>query len=217
MTKELVKVPDTKGTKRAQNSIAQINASIIRDGNAQSATTKKVYLLPSDSDAKIEDFFRYYEQQNSHIYSLRMLEFSVSAKYRAKFGEFWGAKYAQAIFLDACAFTSYFSLDVCSKLEDGITGTDISYYKGDTKVTRYLVHIDNGNVCSIFRHYMDYAISTERPAVKPIIDHSKKISADNRAKNKAAKTINKLHEVADTFGLSFEKALELFQKGLLKI
>lgn len=139
---------------------------------------KTVYLRPNQ-ESKIDDFFKFSCQQFSHEFHVNMMEASIVMKY----SEIYGIQFARDLFYDACKFTNNFTSDIVNKLEDGIDGTDISYKKGDSDICRYLVRIDNANICSVFRHFLEYAIATNRPSVALIVKDEEKRREENRLAN----------------------------------
>lgn len=175
-TKKLNAVPDCKGSKKSVGSDVQITNSVVME-NAK--VSNKVQYLRPDNDAKIDDWFKYQKQTFIHHFEVEMLESSVIAKY----SDVYGIQFAKDLFSDACEFTSNFQMDICSKLEDGIKGTDISYIKDGNTITRYLVAIDTTNVCSIFRHFIDYAKASNRPSVSAILESENKAREEKRLAN----------------------------------
>lgn len=177
MKKMQNETPNTKGCKKSVGTEEQIvNSSKMECVNSESKKT--IYLRPN-SEAKIDDFFKFQIQQFAHEHNVNMLESSIVMKY----ADVYGIQFARDLFLDACMFTNNFTSDIVSKLEDGIDGEDISYRKNDSDITRYLVNVDNANICSVFRHFMDYAIATSRSSVAPIIKDEEKRREENRLLN----------------------------------
>lgn len=174
-TKDLNSVPDTKGTKRGQGSNNQLANSVKMEGIN---TTSKVKYLQPKSDAKLSDFFNYYKQENSRQFDINMLAVSIEKKY-----DKYGLDFCKNLFNDAYFFTNCFNSDIVSKVDDNIDYTDISYNKGDNTITRYLVSVDNSNVVSIFNHFLQYAISSNRESVAAIIEDMKHESDEKRRVN----------------------------------
>lgn len=176
-TKDLNKVSDTKGTKKSVGTSTQIENSIKME-SVNNESKKTVYLRPNQ-DSKIDDFFKFSCQQFAHEFQVNMMEASVIMKY----SEIYGIQFARDLFYDACQFTNNFTSDIATKLEDRVDGTDISYKKGDSDICRYLVHVDNANICSVFRHFMEYAMATGRSSVTPIIKDEEERREQNRLLN----------------------------------
>lgn len=175
-TKKLNAVPDCKGSKKSVGSDQQIANSVVME-NAK-VSNKVTYLRPVN-DAKIDDWFKYQKQTFNHQFEVEILESAIIAKY----SDVFGIQFAKDLFSDACEFTSNFSMDICNKLEDGIEGKDISYLKDGNTITRYLVAVDSVNVCSIFRHFFDYAKSSNRSSVLAIIESENKEREQKRLAN----------------------------------
>lgn len=174
-TKDLNSVPNTKGTKRGQGANSQLANSEKMEGIS---TTSKVKYLQPKSDAKLADFFNYYKQENQRTFEIQILAVSVEKKYSK-----YGLDFCKNLFNDAYFFTNCFNSDIVSKVEDNIDYTDISYNKGDNTITRYLVSVDNLNVVSIFNHFLQYAISSNRNSVAAIIEDMKRESDEKRKQN----------------------------------
>lgn len=181
-TKELTIVPDVKGTKRGQNSADQLTASIARENAKEGSTKKTVYLRPK-TDSKIDDFFKYAKQVNNRMFEVDMLEAAVIAKYSDEFG----ISFARSLFYDACEFTHCFNADIVTKVDDETVFTDISYFKNDVEISRYLVDVDDSNVCSVFRHFMDYAKATGRQSVELLLQKEAKERKEAREQKTAEK------------------------------
>lgn len=191
-TKDLNKVDNTKGTKKSVGTSAQIENSMKME-SVNNESKKTVYLRPN-LEAKIDDFFKFQIQQFAHEHNVNMLESSIVMKY----ADVYGIQFARDLFLDACMFTNNFTSDIVSKLEDGIDGEDISYRKNDSDITRYLVNVDNVNVCSIFRHFLEYAISTNRPSVLLIVKDEEKRREEKRLENLNKRREEKRNETTRT-------------------
>jgi len=175
-TKKLNQISDYKGSKKSVGSDVQITNSVVME-NAK-VTSKVTYLRPGN-DAKIDDWFKYQKQTFGHQFDVEMIESAIIAKY----SDVYGVQFTKDLFSDACEFTSNFTMDICSKLEDGIKGKDISYLKDGNTITRYLVAIDTLNVCSIFRHFIDYAKASNRPSVSAILESENKEREQKRLAN----------------------------------
>lgn len=184
--------PNTKGCKKSVGTEEQIvNSSKMECINSESKKT--VYLRPN-LDAKIDDFFKFQNQQFAHEHNVNMLESSIIMKY----ADVYGIQYARDLFLDACMFTNNFTSDIVNKLEDGIDGTDISYRKNDSDICRYLVNVDSMPICSIFRHFLEYAIATNRPSVSLIVKDEEKRREEKRLENLEKRREEKRNETTRT-------------------
>lgn len=174
-TKDLNSVPNTKGTKRGQGANSQLVNSEKMEGIN---TTSKVKYLQPKSDAKLADFFNYYKQENQRTFEIQTLAVSIEKKYNK-----YGLDFCKDLFNDAYFFTNCFNSDIVSKVDGNIDYTDISYNKSDNTITRYLVSVDNSNVVSIFNHFLQYAISSNRDSVAAIIEDIKRESEEKRKHN----------------------------------
>lgn len=185
-TKKLNAVPDCKGSKKSVGNAAQIsNAVVMEDAKVPG----KVTFLRPGNDAKIDDFYKFFNQEREHQYKVETLFVAI----RAKYAPVYGSDFVDELLNDAALFTNNFTHDICSKLEDGITGIDIPYLKDGNTITRYLVAIDTPNVCSIFRHFVDYAKASNRASVSAILESENKEREQKRLEN-----LNKRREKRET-------------------
>lgn len=191
-TTKLNQVPDFKGTKGGQDSASQLHSACIRENATEGVTKKAVYLQPNQ-DAKIDDFFRYEKQEASRQHEINLLAISICSKYIPIFG----ADFAHELFEDCKEFSRNFTKDIVTKVEaDDETAENISYVQAGNTITRYLVEVDESNVCSVFRHFVDYAKATSRPSVALIQEKEEaeraKIRAQKASERKEAKETAKV-------------------------
>jgi len=178
-TTKLNQIPDFKGTKGGQDATSQINAACVRENANEGATKKAVFLRPNQ-EAKIDDFFRFEKQEASRQHDINLLAISICSKYTPIFG----ADFAHQLFADCKEFSRNFTKDIVTKVEaDDETAENISYVQAGNTITRYLVEVDEPNVCSVFRHFVDYAKATSRQSVALI----QKKEEEERAKIRAQK------------------------------
>lgn len=175
-TKKLNAVPDCKGSKKSVGSDIQITNSVVMEN--VKVSSKVTYLRPGN-DAKIDEFFRFFNQERAHQYKVETLFVAIRAKYLPVYGN----DFVSELLDDVSLFTHNFTMDICNKLDDGIEGKDISYLKDGNTITRYLVSVDDPNVCSIFRHFVDYAKSSARTSVSAIIESENKERESKRLAN----------------------------------
>jgi hypothetical protein len=191
-TTKLNQIPDFKGTKGGQTSVSQLQAACIRENANEGATKKTIYLQPN-MDAKIDDFFKYQKQTFSRMFDIEMLESAVIAKYANDFGVI----FARELFYDCLSFSANFTKDIVTKVEaNDETAENISYVQAGNTITRYLVSVDEPNVCSVFRHFVEYAKATNRPSVALIQEKEEaeraKIRAQKASERKEAKETAKV-------------------------
>lgn len=191
-TKDLNAVPDVKGAKKSVGSDQQIANSVKMENACNNGSTKK-YLKPS-KDAKISDFFNYERQEREHQNNVNLLAISITAKY----GSLYSVEFANGLFNDAKEFTSNFTKDIVSSVESGINFEEISYIRNANTIDRYLVAVDSPKVCSIFEHFVNYAISSNRESVSLIIEDQKKESERKRLANINAKREEKAIKTTTT-------------------
>ena len=197
-TTKLNQVPDTKGTKRGQDAASQCAASVVME-NEKKEKKETRYLRPSSED-KIDAFFRWEKQEREAQHNINLLAIAICGKYAPEFG----TNFAHDLFADCKEFTHNFTKDIVTKAEeDDETKEDISYQLNGNTITRFLVQVDEINVCSLFRHFVEYAKSTNRPSVSAIIEKENKEREKNRLqkvnerkeKREEEKTKGKLQEM----------------------
>ena len=191
-TTKLSQVPDFKGAKGGQDAASQLQAACTRENANEGATKKTIYLQPNQ-EAKIDDFFRYEKQEASRQHDINLLAISICSKYTPIFG----ADFAHELFADCKEFSANFTMDIVTKVDaDDETAKDISYIQAGNTITRYLVSVDEPNVCSVFRHFVEYAKATSRPSVALIQEKEEaeraKIRAQKASERKEAKETAKV-------------------------
>lgn len=184
-------IPNVKGVKNGQNSADQVAAACKRENANEGATKKVVYLKPK-SDDKIDDFFKYYTQVRSRQVAIETLFVSIRAKYEADFGK----EFVDELLSDIDMFSRHFTCDIVTKVEDGMNYSDISYVKGELTISRYLIEVDEPNLCSVFRHFMEFAKSSGRSSVSAIIEKENKEREEARIAKSAEKRKQKENEKA---------------------
>lgn len=214
----------TNKSKGRSNGNDQLKNSLQMEGVNEGNNGKK-YCRPS-KDQKIDAFFNYFKQENARQHDINLLAISLVSKF--------GNELGTNLFIDCKEFTKDFSMDILTSPKMKVImvdkeGTvdefeeierldpdyvDISYINNGNTIERYLAPVDNAPVCSLFRHYFDYAMATERETVADLIREKKEKQATERANNalrrREEKETKKVGEkIAD---MSTEKLLGLLSE-----